>query len=97
MREAGGGQKAKDRSLEKRRVEAGRCLRESPARGLEPQRVQFSSVAQSCGLFATPWNAARQASLSVTNSLSCSSHLLWSGPLLLPSSIFPSTRVFSNE
>ena len=31
---------------------------------------QFSSVPQSCGLFATPWIAARQASLSITNSQS---------------------------
>ena len=59
-------------------------------------------------LFATPWAAARQASLSITNSRSSlrlssiesvipSSHLILCHPLLLPSSIFPSIRVSSNE
>ena len=58
-------------------------------------------------LFVTPWAAARQASLSITNSRSLlklmsiewvmpSNHLILCHPLLL-SSIFPSTRVFSNE
>ena len=57
-------------------------------------------------LFATPWIAARQASLSITNSQSLpklmsiepmmpSNHLILCHPLLLPS-IFPSFRVFSN-
>ena len=69
--------------------------------------VQFSSVAQSW-LFATPWIAALQASLSITNSLSLlklmsvesvmpSSHLILCHPLLLLPPIPPSTRVFSNE
>ena len=69
--------------------------------------VQFSSVAQSC-LFATPWTAARQASLTITNSQSLlklmsiesvmpSSHLILCGPLLPLPSIFPSIRVFSKE
>ena len=59
-------------------------------------------------LFVTPWTAARQASLSITNSQSLirlmsinlvtpSSHLILCYPLLLPPSIFPSLRVFSNE
>ena len=59
-------------------------------------------------LFATPWTAARQASLSITNSQSLlklmsiesvmpSNHLILCHPLLLPPSIFPSIRVFSNE
>ena len=59
-------------------------------------------------IFATPWTAARQASLSITNSRSLlklmsielvipSSHLLLCYPLLLLPSIFPSIRVFSNE
>ena len=59
-------------------------------------------------LFATPWTAACQASLSNTNSRSLlklmsiesvmpSNHLILCHPLLLPSSIFPSIRVFSNE
>ena len=59
-------------------------------------------------LFATPWTAACQASLSITNSRSLlklmsielvmpSSHLMLCHPLLLLPSIFPSIRVFSNE
>ena len=59
-------------------------------------------------LFATPWTAARQASLSITSSRSLlklmsiesvmrSNHLILSHPLLLLPSIFPSVRVFSNE
>ena len=72
--------------------------------------VQFSSV-QSLGrvrLFATPWIAACQASLSITNSRSSpklmsiesvmpSSHLILCHPLLLLPPIPPSIRVFSNE
>ena len=71
---------------------------------------QFSSV-QSLShvrLFATPWTAAHQASLSITNSwsppkpmsiesLMPSNHLILCCPLLLLPSIFPSIRVFSNE
>ena len=59
-------------------------------------------------LFMTPWTTAHQASLSITNSrsllkLMCiesvmpSNHLILCRPLLLPPSIFPSIRVFSNE
>ena len=53
-------------------------------------------------LFATPWNAARQASQSLlklmtTESVMPSNHLILSSPLLLLPSIFPSIRVFSNE
>ena len=72
--------------------------------------VQFSSVQLlSCvRLFATPCIAARQASLSITNSRSSlrltsiesvmpSSHLLLCRPLLLLPPITPSIRVFSNE
>ena len=58
--------------------------------------------------FATPWSAARQASLSITNSWSPpkpmsiesvmpSNHLILCHPLLLLPSIFPSIRIFSNE
>ena len=70
----------------------------------------FSSV-QSLSriwLYATPWTAAHQASLSITNSQSLlkllsiksvmpSNHLILCHPLLLPPSIFPNIRVFSNE
>ena len=72
--------------------------------------VQFSSVQSlSCvQLFATPWIAARQASLSIINSRSSlrltsiesvmpSSHLILCCPLLLLPPIPPSIRVFSNE
>ena len=72
--------------------------------------IQFSSV-QSLSrvqLFVTPWIAARQASLSITNSRSSlkfmsiesvmpSSHLILCRPLLLLPPIPPSIRVFSNE
>ena len=71
--------------------------------------IHFSSV-QSLSrvrLSATPWIAAHQASLSITNcqslpkpmsirSVMPSSHLILCRPLLLPS-VFPSIRVFSNE
>ena len=66
--------------------------------------VQFSCIR----VFATPWTAACQASLSITNSRSPpkpmsiesvmpSNHLILCRPLLLLPSIFPSIRVFSNE
>ena len=72
--------------------------------------IQFSSV-QSLShvqLFVTPWIAARQASLSITNSQSLlklmsvesvmpSSHLILCRPLLLLPPVPPSIRVFSNE
>ena len=72
--------------------------------------VQFNSV-QSLShvqLFVTPWTAARQAFLSITNSRSLlklmsivsvmpSNHLILCCPLLLLPSIFPTIRVFSNE
>ena len=56
----------------------------------------------------TPWTAAHQASLSITNSWSLlklmsiesvmpSNHLILCHPLILPPSIFPSIQVFSNE
>ena len=71
---------------------------------------QFSSVQSLCPvrLFATPWIAAHQASLSITNSQSLlkltsielvmpSKYLILCCPLLLLPSIFPSIRVFSSE
>ena len=70
---------------------------------------QFSSVQllSHVRLFATPWIAARQASLSITNSWSSlkltsiesvmpSSHLILCRPLLLLPAVPPSIRVFSN-
>ena len=75
-----------------------------------PVFTQFSSVhsLSRVRLFATPWTAARQVSLSITNSRSLlklmsiesampSNHLILCRPLLLPPSILPSIRVFSNE
>ena len=72
--------------------------------------IHFSSI-QSLSrvrLFATPWTAAHQASLSITNSRSLpklmsielvmpSNHVILCRPLLLLPSIFASIRVFSNE
>ena len=74
------------------------------------QAIQFSSVQllSRVWLFATPWIAARPASLSFTNSWSSlrltsiesvmpSSHLILCCPLLLLPQIPPSIKVFSNE
>ena len=73
-------------------------------------QLSFSSVqlSHSVWLTATLWTAARQASLSITNSWSLfklmsitsvmpSNHLILCRPLVLPPSVFPSIRVFSNE
>ena len=81
-----------------------------PSWGTKHPTCQFSSV-QSLShvqLFATPWTAACQASLSITNSQSLlklmsiesvmpSNHLVLCSPFLLLPLIFPSIRVFSNE
>ena len=75
---------------------------------LPSHSVQFSRSVVHVRLFATPWTAAHQASLSITKSLSLlkfmsielvmlSNHLILCRPLLLPPSMFPSIRVFSNE
>ena len=86
------------------------CYKCMHIRKIHDTSVQFSSV-QSLShvrLFVTPWNAAHQASLSITNSQSSlrlmsiesvmpSSHLILCHSLLLLPSIFPSIRVFSNE
>ena len=67
---------------------------------------QFSSVQSLCHvrLFATPWTAARQASLTITKSQSLlklmpieDGHFILCGPLLFQPSISSSIRVFSNE
>ena len=78
--------------------------------GFVSRRFWFLSVQSliCVQLFATPWTAARQASLSITNSwrllkfmsielVMPSNHLILCHPLLLLPSIFPSRRVFSNE
>ena len=94
-------------------VQALSSLQRSVREGLGAERyggweAQLSSV-QSLSrvrLFATPRTAARQASLSITNSQSLlkimsievvmpSNHLIFCRPLLLLSSIFPGIRVFS--
>ena len=74
------------------------------------RQPQFSSVQlfSHVRLFVTPWTAAHQASLSITNSRSLlkllsiesvmpSNHLIFCCPLLFLPSIFPSIRVFPNE
>ena len=75
----------------------------------EYSRLISSVQSLSCvRLFATPWTAARQTSLSIINSWSLlklmsiesvmpSNHLIFCYPLLFLPSIFPSIRVFSNE
>ena len=86
------------------------CAPGTSQRCASPGSAQFSSV-QSLSrvwLFATPWTAACQTSLSITNSWSLpklmsielvipSNHLILYHPLRLPPSIFPSIRVFSKE
>ena len=69
---------------------------------------QFVQSLSHVWLFVTPWTAARQASLSITNSrnllklmsiesVTPSNYLILCHPFLLPPSIFPSIRVLSNE
>ena len=70
--------------------------------------VVYCSVTKSCPALCNPWTAVHKASLSITNSRSLSKlmsiesvmsskHLILCHPLLLPPSIIPSIRVFSNE
>ena len=81
-----------------------RALPCHPGRSVCPTVQSLSHVR----LFAIPWTAAHQASLSITNSRSLlkllfiesvmpSNHLILCHPLLLLPSIFPSIRVFSSE
>ena len=77
----------------------------------EGEEKKYISSVQSLShvqLFATPWTAAYQASLSITNSQSLlklmsiesvmpSNHLIHCCPVFLPPSIFPSIRVFSSS
>ena len=71
-------------------------------------RIQFQFSHSVMSNFATPWTVAHQASLYITNSQNLlkltsielimpSNHLILCHPILLPPSIFPSIRVFSNE
>ena len=82
-----------------------------PGKSSTPVFFQFSSFQFSRSVVsdsATPWTAARQASLSINNfqslpklmsieSVMPSNHLILCGPLLLLPSVFPNIRVFSNE
>ena len=85
-----------------------------PTRKVEGRRGELNSLAlalQSLSrvqLFVTPWTAAHQTSLSITNtqrilrlmsieSVMPSTHLILCHPLLLLPSLFPSIRVFSNK
>ena len=76
--------------------------------GLHPASLQSVQSLSCVQLFATPWTAARQASLYITNSRSLvklmsfesvmpSNHLILCRPLFLLPSIFTSIKVFSNE
>ena len=76
--------------------------------GSPPIHYQFRSVISRVWLFATPWTAACQASLTITNSrrlfklmsigsVMPSNYLILCRSLLLLSSIFPSIKVFSND
>ena len=86
------------------------CRGPSAPQMWDPSSPQLSSVQllSRVLLFLTPQTAARQASLSITNSWSLlklmsivlvmpSNYLIFCRPLLLPPSIFPSIRVFTNE
>ena len=72
------------------------------------KRLSLVQLLSHVWLFATPWTAAHEVFLSITNywsllrfisirSVMASNHRIFCLPLLLPPSIFPSTRVFSNE
>ena len=88
-----------------------KCLVEYISKNTTKLAIKISISVQSLSrvrLFATPRIAARQASLSITNSWSSlkltsielvmpSSHLILCRPVLLLPSITPSIRVFSNE
>ena len=79
-----------------------------PGRSFQTEGINSVQSLSCVQLFVTPWIAARQASLSITNSQSSpkltsiesvmpSSHLILCHPLLLLAPIPPSIRVFSNE
>ena len=75
---------------------------------IQPSIIQLIQLLSRVWLFVNPWTAARQASLSITNSQSLpklmpiesvmpSNHLILCHPILLLPSIFPIIRVFSNQ
>ena len=83
------------------------CLHASLVTGEDDRAFQSVQSLSPVRLFATPWTAARQASLSITNSQSLlrmmsvepfmpSTQLILCSPLLLLPSVFPRIRVFSN-
>ena len=100
--------KAKEESEKvglKLNIQKTKIMASSPISSVEFSSIQLLSRVQ---LFATPWIAACQASLSITNSRSLpklmsiesvmpSNHRILCSPLLLLPSIFPNIRVFSNE
>ena len=88
-------------------TQASHCCDFSCCRAWALGHAGFQSLSR-VRFFVTPWTAAHQASLSITNSQSLlklmsiklvmpSNHLILCRPLLLLPSIFPSIRVFSNE
>ena len=94
-------------SLPSSRADTGR-VRVLEGKGVNKHEASSVQLLSRVQLFATPWTAARQASLSITNSPSLlklmsiesvmpSNHLILCRPLLLLPSIFPSIRVFSSE
>ena len=99
------------RNRYRREWEKHEFLGNAQRRRISHKEIQFSSVHFSLSVMSdsvTPWIAARQASLSITNSRSSlrltsiesvmpSSHLILCRPLLLLPPISPSIRVFSNE
>ena len=93
-------------SLPSSRADTGR-VRVLEGKGVNKHEASSVQLLSHVQLFATPWTAACQASLSITNSPSLlklmsielvmpSNHLIFCHPLL-PPSIFPSIRVFSSE
>ena len=83
-------------------------MTEHPCVQMQLTRVSCQISRSNVQLFATPWTAARQASLSITNSWSLlklisfklvmpSNHLILYSPLILLPSIFPSIRISSKE
>ena len=85
-----------------------RVHRENICEGMTSVKCSSLQSLSCAQLFATPWTAACQASLSITNSQNLpklmsipsvmpSNHLILCHPLLLPPSVLPRIRVFSNE